>query len=170
MLKPAAKEPSDFLKRRMQNYTKSGTFYPNGMKRVRPYYTQDSCNNTKDYTQCKKEFPNFNKKMANLEILRCLDHRIALGFHVSKTEGLDDVFAPIFEFWEKAPDVFVADFNCNASVYCQNREPDFWEFCLFIVDSLHAKDHVRCSHAFHAPTFKRANAEHSRMNDSGPFF
>lgn len=154
----------------MANYTKSGTYYPGGMRRVRPSYGQDTIKATDDYTECCKEFPGFNKKMGNLEIIRCLDHRIGLGFHCAKTEGLNDVFSPLFEFWSTAPKVFVADFNCNAAVYCTNREPIFFEDCLFIVDSMHAKDHVRCSHAYHAPTFKRANAEHSRMNDSGVCF
>ena len=167
---PPAKEPSEYLKQRINNYAKSGSYYPQGMKRVRPEYTHDTTQEKKDFTNCQKEFPYFNKKMGNLEILRCLEHQIALGFHIAKTEGLNDVFGPLFEFWQTAPTVFVADFNCNAAVYCQNREPDFWEFCLFLIDSMHAMDHTRCSHAFHAATFKRANAEHSRMNDSGALF
>lgn len=106
--KPAAKAPSEFLKQRMANYTKSGTYYPQGMKRVRPSYDMDHNPKIEAYTQCCKEFPGFNKKMGNLEIIRCLDHRIALGFHISKTEGLNDVFSPLFEFWSEAPSVFVA--------------------------------------------------------------
>jgi hypothetical protein len=75
-------------------------------------------------------------------------HQICYGFHIiPSAEGPRDAFIPLFERFEKAPDVVVYDNACTLAKYALAREPEFFKHTRFLVDRLHGLNHSACSEA-----------------------
>ena len=153
------------IEAQIKDYRHSGQFYLGKMHRLRPKYSQDSKKDEENY--CRKEYHDPKKKMGYLEIIRCLNHRFALGFHQGETESINDIFSVVFQCWHKAPKVIVSDYHCVGAVYQANREPDFFKRTVNMVDAFHSRGHSKCSSGIHAQQFKSSHPEHAIMNDSG---
>lgn len=169
---PVAATPTAEQISQVKNYRVSGQYYCQPMYRLRPQYTQDSSKHTNEsehFTPCNKDFMTFKNKTGYIEVFRCLNHRMCIGFHIGDQESINDIFSVLFQYWKTPPKVCVADFQCNAAVYISNREPEHFKEMVNIVDQFHSTDHVQCSPAVNAKYFKMANHRHSLMNDSGSY-
>ena len=153
------------IEAQIKDYRHSGQFYPGKMYRLRPKYSQDAKKDEENY--CRKEYHDPKKKMGYLEIIRCLNHRFALGFHQGETESINDIFSVVYQYWHEAPKVIVSDYHCVGAVYQANREPDYFKPTVNMVDAFHSRGHSKCSSGIHAQQFKSTHPEHAIMNDSG---
>ena len=162
--------PTPEIIAKVKNYRVSGQYYCQPMYRLRPKYSQDSSKHEHDnphFTQCNKDFMTFKNKTGYVEVVRCLNHRMCLGFHIGDQESINDIFSILFQYWREPPKVCVADFQCNTAVYIANREPFHFKTMVNMVDQFHSCVHVQCSPTVHAKYYKMANHRHSLMNDSG---
>jgi hypothetical protein len=94
-------------------------------------------------------------------------HLFCLGFHqMPRSEGRNDVFSPLYIYFDKAPDVVVYDFACQLSTYCLVREPEFFKDTCFAIDELHAKGHVKCSPASFMSNYMQTRGTYHNINTS----
>jgi len=58
------------------------------------------------------------------------------------------------------------DFACALEPYCMTREPDFFAYTLFAIDSFHAKGHTKCAPATFISTYANVDPRLARINSS----
>lgn len=65
--------------------------------------------------------------------------------------------------YETAPEVVVYDNGCHLHDYALNRDPRFFRDTKFLIDRLHADNHVACSSGYDIRTYNES-AELVRLN------
>lgn len=165
----------------------TGAFYGRPRIRSRPVYTNlpgDSSTDRATVTDevkaagigCSKYYETYGIHGLTGGIMAAwCPHMICLGFHViPKGEGRNDVFSALYCYWEVAPRYVVYDFACALAPYCMAREPQFFENTIFLIDSFHAKGHVRCSKAcmlsfyqLHDPRLRAINSSAAECGNAG---
>lgn len=75
----------------------------------------------------------------------CHDCRKCLFFAVmSNPESPRTVFEILYSLFPKAPARVIYDNACNLHQYCLNRESAYFKQTIFLVDSMHFRDHKQC--------------------------
>ena len=134
----------------------TGCHYSQPIIRKRPVYPSirtdqsiDSGGKEKKGEGCQKYYAQYGENRLTGGIMAAwCTHSICYGFHcIPQSEGRNDVFSAIYTRWEKAPEVIVYDFACALQPYCMAREPEFFADTLFVIDTFHAKGHMKCGEA-----------------------
>ena len=152
--KPEATQFSD----NPDDWMTKGSYYSLTKKRDRPLYSIDErkIEEEQDGERCSKSFVEFSQYTGGVFLVRCLEHSIALGFHIiPKGEGRNDAFSAVYTHWTEAPTVMSGDWNCQFQPYAMKREPAFFERTLISVDATHCKTHTQCSDAFDGALIKQ---------------
>ena len=150
-------DPKQFSEEGNDDWMRKGSYYSLPKKRDRPLYSIDDkkVEEVQDGNGCNKTFFEKHKVSGGIFIVRCLEHSIALGFHIIPVgEGRNDAFSSIFTHWTVAPFVMSGDWNCQMQPYVMKREPEFFEKTLFSVDGTHCNSHTACSDAFDGALIK----------------
>ena len=84
----------------------------------------------------------------------CHDCEKCLFFAVmTNPESPRSVFDILYTMLPKAPRIVIYDNACNLMHFCLNREPQYFQRTIFLVDAMHFKDHRKCCDDFDAAKY-----------------
>lgn len=155
-----------------RSWEETGCYYGRQPVRYRPLYdgrdNQATFDGADDRDACRKFYSTYTKRTltGGLMALWCT-HLVCLGFHmIPQAEGRNDVFSPLFVYFEEAPKTVVYDFACQLGPYAMAREPVFFKDTCFAIDEMHAQGHTACSTASFVSNYIRTRPELANLNSS----
>lgn len=99
-----------------------------------------------------------------LFVLHCLKCGACLGFHMLRNaESPQALFEVLFTRWPEPPKVVVYDNNCHAHAYFLNREPQWVERTLFVIDKTHFRGHTGCCKGYDIARYPELNSLNSQL-------
>jgi hypothetical protein len=79
----------------------------------------------------------------------CVPHDTLLGFYILKdSESPRSVMDVVRRRWKHAPHIILYDNACNASVFCDRREREYFQHVLWVIDKFHFPNHCNCARCF----------------------
>ena len=153
---------SEGVQLRSMSTLENGGRYLNGEVKRRTVV----CDNTPDRVDDAPCGKNFKKgRHCALMITHCLEHNCIIGWHLTPTETLDDVLAPIIRYWSEMPEHIVYDFACGLSATVRNRAYELLKHCIILHDKYHQQFHKECSGAFDPRNYDETKAWNTSLQE-----
>lgn len=100
--------------------------------------------NTREGTGCRHAFHITPRKTGGVFTIFC-QHGVCLAFFILPTaESRSHAYSYIIKHFATAPDVIVYDFACALEEYFLNRSPAYVKHTRFLIDRMHAVNHISC--------------------------
>ena len=118
-----------------------------------------------ELTQCNKRFIDQNDRPAMM-VFRCIEHGTCVGRHMMpKKESPLDIFAFLYVFYDKFPDLLTADHICHGHPQMMARAPHLAREVVCASDGPHDNCHTYCSMVYCIKYHKAFVPDYYRIQD-----